>query len=574
MSFIPELFAHPGLDMIAKENAFHACLSDPGLPIVAEPVAPATQPYWFETPHPRFTSLCDKEKLLKETQEADVVIIGSGITGTSLARHLLRSSQLAGIDVPKVTVLEARAICSGATGRNGGHINEVGYSEYMHLAELYGREAAAKITKFRIGHLDELMKVAKEEGLVEESQIRVVDSVSAFFDETALDVAHKGLVEMRKDLGDIVEKWVTIEKDDEEGLNELKRLGLASSKGCIRGRAGAVWPYKLVTGILSNLLRDFEEKFGIFEHTPATNIYKTEDGHFMVETPRGNTKTKHVVHATNGYVGHLLPAVRGAIFPLRGQMSAQKRPDWFPCQAEERSWNFEYEVGFDYLTQIPYNKSLKSESAGAGGESKEEKEDVCGGDLMCGGGFAQTRNCGLEELGVTDDSVLNSEAAGHLKTALGKAFDPPSGEEKRGEFEVKSMWTGIMGFSMDSLPFVGKLPESMTKRYMFQEEGKQIEIPILSKHIKGKKMEMKGAEWMSAAYSGEGMVNAWGCGKALASMILGREEEDEVGEWFPDEMRITNERLEKASLTRMLEKAQQALHDDFAVPEDELEVSA
>ena len=86
-------------------------------------------------------------------------------------------------------------MCSGATGRNGGHINEVGYSDYVHLSGLYGREAAAKITKFRIGHLDELLKVAEEEGLFEESQIIVVDSVSAFFDKTALDVSQIGLVE-------------------------------------------------------------------------------------------------------------------------------------------------------------------------------------------------------------------------------------------------------------------------------------------------------------------------------------------------------------------------------------------
>lgn len=195
---------------------------------------------------------------------------------------------------------------------------------------------------------------------------------------------------------------------------------------------------------------------------------------------------------------------------------------------------------------------------------------------MFGGGFAQTKNCGLNELGVTDDSVLNPEASEHLRTALGKAFDPPSvlGAEKNGEFEVKSMWTGIMGFSMDSLPFVGRLPESLAKRYMFQEQGKQIEIPIVSKHIKGKKQGMKGAEWISAAYSGEGMVNAWGCGKALASMILGREEVDKVEEWFPDEMKITEQRLDNASLTRVLEKAQNVLHDETPVPKDELEISA
>ena len=88
MSFIPELFAHPGLDRIAKENAFDACLSDPGLPLVSEPVAPATAPYWFETPHPEFASPKDKEL----PKEVDIVIIGSGITGTSVAREIGRAS--------------------------------------------------------------------------------------------------------------------------------------------------------------------------------------------------------------------------------------------------------------------------------------------------------------------------------------------------------------------------------------------------------------------------------------------------------------------------------------------------
>jgi FAD dependent oxidoreductase len=48
----------------------------------------------------------------------DVVIIGSGFSGTSVAWHLLN-----GDDVPRqkldTLMLEARDVCSGATGRNG-----------------------------------------------------------------------------------------------------------------------------------------------------------------------------------------------------------------------------------------------------------------------------------------------------------------------------------------------------------------------------------------------------------------------------------------------------------------------
>jgi hypothetical protein len=45
---------------------------------------------------------------------ADVVIIGSGITGASVAWGLL-----SGHESLKIIMLEARGTCSGATGRNG-----------------------------------------------------------------------------------------------------------------------------------------------------------------------------------------------------------------------------------------------------------------------------------------------------------------------------------------------------------------------------------------------------------------------------------------------------------------------
>jgi hypothetical protein len=46
--------------------------------------------------------------------QADVVIIGTGITGTSIARALLRTERPSPI---KVVMLEARDVCSGATAR-------------------------------------------------------------------------------------------------------------------------------------------------------------------------------------------------------------------------------------------------------------------------------------------------------------------------------------------------------------------------------------------------------------------------------------------------------------------------
>lgn len=47
---------------------------------------------------------------------ADVVIIGSGITGTSVAYTILPN-----VSAAKVVMLEARSVCSGGTGRYANH---------------------------------------------------------------------------------------------------------------------------------------------------------------------------------------------------------------------------------------------------------------------------------------------------------------------------------------------------------------------------------------------------------------------------------------------------------------------
>ncbi len=73
----------------------------PGLP-----VQNPTKPFWMDVPSP-----IASHRPAVFPGYADVVIIGSGITGTSVARTLVTQSPL------NVVMLEARETCSGATGR-------------------------------------------------------------------------------------------------------------------------------------------------------------------------------------------------------------------------------------------------------------------------------------------------------------------------------------------------------------------------------------------------------------------------------------------------------------------------
>lgn len=95
-------------DKVAFQAKVRALITaDPGLPRPSP-----TQSFWQLPPHPGVSNI-QSPVLPKGT---DIVIIGSGITGCSVARSLLEDEPLGPVHV---TILEARTLVSGATGRNG-----------------------------------------------------------------------------------------------------------------------------------------------------------------------------------------------------------------------------------------------------------------------------------------------------------------------------------------------------------------------------------------------------------------------------------------------------------------------
>ena len=92
----------------------------PDLPRLGQPAGLPTpnssKSFWHSEPSPLLLGHRSTRDL---PATADVVVIGSGITGASIARHLLKRDSKSPDETtkPNVVMLEAREACWGATGR-------------------------------------------------------------------------------------------------------------------------------------------------------------------------------------------------------------------------------------------------------------------------------------------------------------------------------------------------------------------------------------------------------------------------------------------------------------------------
>ncbi|KAK2459753.1 hypothetical protein APHAL10511_008185 [Amanita phalloides] len=448
----------------------------PGIPVSNPSIS-----YWQIPP----SSISDygSEASVRLPERADIVILGSGITGTAFARTILKEKNRG--QALKVIMLEARGACSGATGRNGGHIAPVSYSDYGELKGEHGIEVAKEIIRFRLAHLPEILKVAAEDNLIDESQCREVEVFDVYCDAGLYGQAKTMLSGYQEDMPSEGSSFRI-----HEGTETIKRLSLQLDEkvvGCLSTRGGALHPYRFVTGILRRLLEAHPEEFSLFTHTPCTAIKTSTGGGYRVMTHKGIIETGHVVHATNAWASHLLPGMRGRILPLRGVMSAQI-PRAGPGK---RSWNSSRSFTFypaksmlelDYLTQ--------------------QLADLEGdGALMVGGGIVRTKGW-INELGNVDDSGWNPEMARYLGGVLEGYFEGSEAERET------TAWGGLIGMSTDGQPWVGRVPEFVSGRASGAGAG-------------GVGGLAAPGEWVAAGYSGEGMVHGWLSGCGVARQVSG-----------------------------------------------------
>ena len=269
-------------------------------------------------------------------------------------------------------------------------------------------------------------------------------------------------------------------------------------------KAAKCWPYKLVTWLLERLLSEHDRASFNLQTNTWVNRLEQYGSSWIVHTQRGQILAREVLLATNAYSSYLLPNITGLIIPVRGQVCALEPPQG----ARQLSHSYVWMKGADHQYLIQRGPEDMQVEDGAKVSPSMDRSLVFGGERLAAPGG---------EEGISRDDEINPIVSRALHRSLNEVLKLlPGDEPERDALRAAYEWTGIMGFSRDSSPWVGC--------------------------VRGTQGSGTGGLWISAGYTGHGMPVAARCGVAVAEMILGKE----GGVQVPEEWLVSQERVKRA----------------------------
>ncbi|MGP3987120.1 NAD(P)/FAD-dependent oxidoreductase [Streptomyces sp. 3N207] len=240
----------------------------------------------------------------------DLVIVGGGLTGLWTAYH-------AAVERPgaKITVLEAKEVGYGASGRNGGWLSALvpgNRAVYAKAARKRGKDGAAAVTSFQRemdGAIDDTLRILQEEGIQADQHrgghLRVATTPAAL---KRLELTHAA---------DLAAGYRPEDLELLDADAVKKRVAIAPALGGLLTRTTAcVDPAKLTHG-----LAEAVEAKGvrILENTRVTRIAPG-----AVTTTRGTVSAATVLTCLEAYSGAVDSEARGLgkreIIPVNSSM--------------------------------------------------------------------------------------------------------------------------------------------------------------------------------------------------------------------------------------------------------------
>lgn len=175
-----------------------------------------------------------------------------------------------------------------------------------------------------------------------------------------------------------------------------------------------------------------DDRINLQTNTAALSMSPDPAGGYIIKTSRGDIRAKQIVHANNAYVGGLLPEYRKSIVPSKGICCRITVPEGKTAPLLNNSYiNREENKTLHYL--VP-------------------RAD---GSIIVGGAAQEFKVFRDQWYNNTDDSTLIEAAKDYYRGYMQRTY---TGWEDSGA-EVDSIWSGIMGYTYDTHPHVGVVPE-------------------------------------------------------------------------------------------------------------------
>ncbi|MGV6815456.1 MAG: NAD(P)/FAD-dependent oxidoreductase [Phycisphaerales bacterium] len=328
------------------------------------------------------------------TEQCDVAIIGAGISGLSAAIEL----ESRGISA---VILEAEFTGSKASGRNAGYLIRGAAENYAVASKQLGRETA----RFLWDWTQQNLKGLKALG---------IESTPSYANRASCIVSlgepeHGELIESEAMLKEDGFDAELIEPTD--GPSDLLWKSGKPTLGLINPNDAVCSPTELVELLGTTLCST-----PIYENA---EVYRIEDdgNRIALRTRSLDVIASRVLICTNAYADELVPMLNGIITPNRGQMLAIK-----PRKKSDARLEFAYYLnhGSEYVRSAPDDQIIFG-----GARSYHAANEATVAD------------------GITD------EVQSHLESFVKELLTD--------EYEVTARWSGIMGFSPDGMPIIGRV---------------------------------------------------------------------------------------------------------------------
>lgn len=196
-------------------------------------------------------------------------------------------------------------------------------------------------------------------------------------------------------------------------------------------------------------------------HTPVKSIVTRANGELSVETERGSIHAKKVIYANNAYVSGLLPEYKRNIIPCKGICCRIALPAGKVAPLLNNSYI--HRTKDDTLSYLIPRAD---------------------GSIVVGGASAKFHPFRDQWYNNVDDGTLIDAVKNYYDGYMQRTFH---GWETSGA-KIDKTWSGVMGYSYDSNPHIGRIPA-------------------------------KENQFIIAGFNGHGMPVIWLSAKELAKMV-------------------------------------------------------